>query len=102
LQITIENDSHSHENMRYSRSQDLARPVAGGAGAGSPAWRLWGWPVLLGLLTASGLVSALVSEAGGDVWSWLALGVPVAVMAWFSGRRPSRRPAFFGAPRRLP
>lgn len=40
-------------------------------------------PVLLGALTLSGLVSALLSEGAGDVWSWLALGVPVAVVAWY-------------------
>jgi hypothetical protein len=53
----------------------------------SPFRRLWGWPIALGLLTASGLLSALVSDTWGDVWSWVGLGVPVAVMAWFAGRR---------------
>jgi hypothetical protein len=53
--------------------------------------RLWGWPIVLGLLTCSGLISALVSEEWGDVWSWVALGLPVAVMAWFwRGRRAGR------------
>ena len=84
-----------------SHSKHPSRAAPGAAGLGSPAWRLWGWPLLLGLLTASGLVSALVSEAGGDVWSWLALGVPVAVMAWFSWGRPGRRSLLSGAPRRL-
>ena len=51
--------------------------------------RLWGWPIALGLLSATGLTSALVSDAWGDIWSWLALGVPVAVMAWYAMRRPS-------------
>ena len=47
-------------------------------------WRMWGWPLVLGLLSASGLASALVSDGGaGDVWSWIGLGIPVAVMAWF-------------------
>lgn len=50
--------------------------------------RLWGWPLVLGLLTASGLITALVSETWGDAWSWIALGVPVAVVAWFAWRRP--------------
>ncbi|WP_298924476.1 hypothetical protein [uncultured Ramlibacter sp.] len=46
--------------------------------------RLWAWPIALGLLTASGLLTALVSDGGaGDIWSWVGLGVPVAVMAWF-------------------
>ncbi len=53
----------------------------------APLRRLWGWPVALGLLTASGLLSALFSDAWGDVWSWIGLGVPVAVMAWFAWRR---------------
>lgn len=52
--------------------------------------RLWGWPIGLAVLTASGLFTALVSDGAGDVWSWFALGVPVAVMIWFSrGRRRS-------------
>lgn len=51
--------------------------------------KLWTWPLVLGLLSATGLVSALVSDGWGDTWSWFALGLPVAVMAWFGwGRRP--------------
>ncbi|MDH6593010.1 hypothetical protein M2165_002899 [Variovorax sp. TBS-050B] len=46
--------------------------------------RMWGWPIALGVLTAVGLVSALFSEGGaGDVLAWFALGIPVAVCAWF-------------------
>lgn len=44
-------------------------------------WRLWRWPLALGLLSASGLGSALVSDSWGDAWSWFALGLPVGVMA---------------------
>jgi hypothetical protein len=51
---------------------------------------LWAWPVTLGLSTASGLASALVSDGWGDAWSWLALGAPVCVMAWFGLRRAKR------------
>ena len=60
----------------------------------SPATRrLWAAPFTLGVLTASGLVSALVSEGWGDVWSWIGLGVPVAVMAWYAlPLRPSPQP----------
>jgi len=57
----------------------------------SPSWRLWGWPIVLALLTASGLVSALVSDHWGDVWSWIGLGVPVAVMAWYASGRAARK-----------
>ncbi|ATG94183.1 hypothetical protein QRO11_12515 [Paracidovorax citrulli] len=66
-----------------SDSQAFAAPHADGARPG----RLWGWPIALGVLTASGLVSALVSDGWGDTWSWVALGVPVAVMAWFGWLR---------------
>lgn len=53
--------------------------------------RLWGWPVALGLLSVSGLLSALVSEGWGDAWAWLALGTPVAVMLRHALRRGGAR-----------
>lgn len=53
-------------------------------------WPLWGWPIAFGLLSATGLLSALFSDGWGDAWSWLALGLPVLAMAWFSWRpRPA-------------
>ncbi|MDP3230063.1 MAG: hypothetical protein Q8N13_19110 [Acidovorax sp.] len=55
----------------------------------SPFFALWGWPIAMGVLTATGLLTALVSDTWGDWWSWLGLGVPVAVMGWFSWRRPA-------------
>lgn len=51
--------------------------------------RVWGWPLLLAVLSASGLASALVSDGWGDAWSWLALGFPVAVTAWCA--KPKRQ-----------
>lgn len=53
-------------------------------------FRLWGWPVLLAVLTASGLAWALFSDTWGDAWSWFALGAPVAAIAW-CWARPRRR-----------
>ncbi|MDM0011373.1 hypothetical protein QTH87_02870 [Variovorax sp. J22P168] len=51
-------------------------------------WRLWGWPIVLGVLTTIGLVSALFSDGGfGDALAWVALGIPVAVGAWYGWRR---------------
>lgn len=55
----------------------------------SAFWRLWGWPIVMGVLTTTGLLTALVSDTWGDWWSWVALGVPVAVMAWYSWPRTS-------------
>ena len=51
---------------------------------------LWAWPMAMGVLTTTGLCTALVSDTWGDWWSWVGLGVPVAVMAWFSWLRPVR------------
>ncbi|WP_225784037.1 hypothetical protein [Xenophilus sp. Marseille-Q4582] len=54
------------------------------AAARSAFWRLWGWPLALGLLTAVGLVSALFSDGGvGDWLAWLALGLPAAGCVWW-------------------
>lgn len=65
----------------------------------TPAFkRMWGAPIVLGVLTATGLVTALVSENGwGDWWSWVGLGIPVAVMAWYSW--VDKRPDEDDAPR---
>ncbi len=51
--------------------------------------RLWTWPIALGVLSTSWLLSALVSDEWGDVWSWVGLGVPVLVLAWYAWR-PAR------------
>jgi hypothetical protein len=49
--------------------------------------RLWGAPILLGILTLVGLVSALVGDGIWDALSVLALGAPVVVGAWYGLRR---------------
>ncbi|MFT4265922.1 MAG: hypothetical protein QM586_01670 [Xenophilus sp.] len=53
---------------------------------------MWGWPIVLGVLTAVGLVSALFSDGGfGDVVAWVTLGIPVAVCLWYGWLRRGRR-----------
>jgi hypothetical protein len=47
----------------------------------------WGAPMALGLLTASGLLSALVADGIGDVWSWFCLAMPLVVAAYCIWRR---------------
>jgi hypothetical protein len=49
--------------------------------------KLWGMPILLGLLTTLGLVSALLGDGIWDILSAFALGAPVAVGLWYSLRR---------------
>jgi hypothetical protein len=54
----------------------------------SGSWRaVYGGPLLLGVLSIAGLLSALLSNGPGRYFSWLALGAPVALTAWFFARR---------------
>ena len=51
-------------------------------------WRaVYGGPLVLGVLSVAGLLSALLSEGSGRYFSWLALGAPVVLTAWFFARR---------------
>ena len=46
------------------------------------AWRIFRWPIAIGVVTIVGLIAALVGDGWHDVVSWLALAVPVVVAAW--------------------
>lgn len=48
---------------------------------------LWGMPILLGILTLIGLVSALLGDGIWDTVSAFALGVPVLAGLWYGLRR---------------
>ena len=50
---------------------------------------VWAMPILLGVLSAVGLVAALLSSGLGDWISWVALAVPVIVSFWWS-LKPNR------------
>ena len=50
-------------------------------------WTVYGGPLLIGVLSIAGLLSALLSEGPGRYFSWLALGAPIALAAWFFVRR---------------
>ena len=47
-------------------------------------WRVFRWPMLIGIMSVIGLVSALVGDGWYDVLSWLCLGACVILMiaAW--------------------
>ena len=47
---------------------------------------MWRWPIVLGVATAVGLLSALLGDALWDTLSWFGLGAPVTVAAWFTWR----------------
>lgn len=44
--------------------------------------RIFRWPLLLGVLTAVGLVVALVGDDIWDALSWLTLTTPIAAALW--------------------
>lgn len=46
--------------------------------------QIWSAPIVLGVLSGIGLISALVSDHTGDILSWLALAIPVAVALHYS------------------
>lgn len=48
---------------------------------------IWSAPLLLALLSCVGLISALVSDAGGDWLAWICLGLPVLVSVFYWLRR---------------
>jgi len=45
--------------------------------------RIWTAPLLLGTLSAIGLIAALLSDGLGDLLAWLTLGAPLAVVLWY-------------------
>ena len=50
-------------------------------------WTVYGGPLALGVLSVAGLLTALLSEGAGRYFSWIAVGAPVAITAWFFVRR---------------
>jgi hypothetical protein len=44
--------------------------------------RVWSAPLWLSAASALGLISALLADGPGDVLGWLALAIPVIVVAW--------------------
>jgi hypothetical protein len=52
--------------------------------------RLWGMPIVLAILTAVGLIAALLGDGVLDVVSAIALGIPVLLGTWHSLRRQGR------------
>jgi hypothetical protein len=49
----------------------------------NPFLNLWGKPLLIAFLSLSGLIAALVGDGIWDVYSWIALGIPVIWMIWY-------------------
>ncbi|WP_303543536.1 hypothetical protein [Sphingomonas natans] len=47
-------------------------------------WRIFRWPIVMGLANAVGLVAALIGDGAYDLVSWVTLGATLAIMiaAW--------------------
>jgi hypothetical protein len=45
-------------------------------------WRVFGAPIVIGVLSLGGLLSALLAGDVGRYFSWFALGIPVVIVAW--------------------
>ncbi|MEK6763091.1 MAG: hypothetical protein AABY96_10270 [Nitrospirota bacterium] len=48
--------------------------------------QIWDTPVVLTLVSAGGLLSALLGDGIWDVFSWAALSAPVIVIGWYVAR----------------
>jgi hypothetical protein len=56
--------------------------------------QVWGAPIVLGILTTIGLISALLGDGIWDAVSAIALGIPCLLGFWFGMRRtPAQRSA---------
>ena len=51
-----------------------------------PTRKIWGVPLALALVSAFGLIAALLSDGIGDVLSWAALAAPICVVGWHLSR----------------
>ena len=52
-----------------------------------PTRSTWRAPIVFGVLTTVGLISALLGDGAWDMLSAVALGAPVAACAWYGFRR---------------
>lgn len=50
-------------------------------------WTVYGGPLVLGALSVAGLLGALFSEGAGRYLSWIGVGAPIVLTAWFFVRR---------------
>jgi hypothetical protein len=53
----------------------------------TPLWRVYLAPILIGLLSFSGLLAGLLSDGLARYFSWLSVGSPLIVCLWFYLRR---------------
>lgn len=64
--------------------------------------QIFGVPILLAITTAAGLLSALLGDGVWNALSWLALGIPLVIVAWYAGRSARRASSSSSATSELP
>jgi hypothetical protein len=53
-----------------------------------PQWlRVYGAPIVIGVLSLAGLLSALLAGDLGRYFSWFGVGLPIAIAAWAYWRK---------------
>ncbi|KAA0989068.1 hypothetical protein [Dyadobacter aurulentus] len=57
----------------------------------STFWKVWGIPVIIGILSGIGLLSALTGDGFFDILSWLTLGIPVFITIWYLIKAKNKR-----------
>jgi hypothetical protein len=57
---------------------------------GLSSTRIWAAPLVLAVVSAVGLVSALLADGVADVLAWLSLGLPVFAVGWYILPRAQR------------
>lgn len=72
----------SRAEQRHALHQESRR-----SGKHYNLWQVFRWPLLLGVVTVIGLVSALLADGVWDALSWALLALPLVVGLWFSVRR---------------
>jgi len=62
-----------------------------GKAGSAPNWRrVFGLPIIIGLLSLAGLISALLFGEVGRYFSWIAIGSPIIVLSWLFVQRCHR------------
>ncbi len=57
----------------------------------SAALALWGWPIVFAVVSAVGLIGALIGNGRWDWLAWIGLGLPTAASLWLGLRGRGRR-----------
>jgi hypothetical protein len=58
---------------------------------GAPTWlSVFGMPIIIGIVSLAGLMAALLLGEIARYFSWVAVGLPVILVAWRVMRRPRR------------